>query len=111
MTVRMFRLEPGASLRYQVRPVGGRARPQLSLLVLRPDEGPSTELELCVSGVDPSGAVVADRGRVPLDKGYLAVVLEVRRQIEGLGIWGGDQEFDLVLDAVREDGEQRAAGV
>ena len=35
------------------------------------------------------------RGRVPIDRGYLEVVLEVRRQIGASGVWRGLLEFDL----------------
>jgi hypothetical protein len=84
MPLRMFRLAPGQSARYRVRPVGGGERPELSLMVLRPDEGRSPELQLEL--FDPSGGLV-DVGRVPLDQGYLAVLRELRNQLQSVSKW------------------------
>ena len=95
MPLRMFRLAPGQSARYRVRPVGGGERPELSLMVLRPDEGRSPELQLEL--FDPFGGLV-DVGRVPLDEGYLAVLREVRNQLHSVSRWREDKEFDLVMD-------------
>jgi hypothetical protein len=103
MTIRMFQLEPGGSIRYRVRPVGGPGHPELELSALRPDEGASTTLELSL--VNPATGFRC-AGRVALDEGYLAVVLEVRRQIAREGSWGVLREFDLVRV---DEGERRAA--
>ena len=95
MPLRMFRLTPGQSARYLVRPVGGGDRPELSLTVVRPDEGPSSQLQLEL--FDPCGGLV-DVGRVPLDQGFLAVLREVKNQLHSVSKWRENKEFDLVAD-------------
>ena len=95
MPLRMFRLTPGQSARYRVRPVGGGERPELSLMVLRPDEGRSPHLQLEL--FDSIGGLV-DVGRVPIDAGYLAVLRELRNQLNSVSRWREDKEFDLVVD-------------
>jgi hypothetical protein len=106
MPLRMFRLAPGQSARYRVRPVGGGERPELSLLVQRPDEGRSTELQLEL--FDPYGGLV-DVGRVRLDQGYLAVLREVRSQLHSVSKWREDKEFDLVTDEAGASAAQARA--
>jgi hypothetical protein len=76
-----------------VRPVGGGERPELSLVVVRPDEGPSTQLQLELH--DSSGGLV-DVGRIPIDEGYLAVLKEIRNQLHSVSKWREDREFDLL---------------
>ena len=95
MPLRMFRLEPGQTARYRVRPVGGGDRPELSLVVLRPDEGRSTELQLEL--FDSRGGLV-DVGRVRLDQGYLAVLRELKSQLHSVSKWREDKEFDLLCE-------------
>jgi hypothetical protein len=106
MPLRMFRLAPGQSARYRVRPVGGGERPELTLLVLRPDEGRSPELQLEL--FDPFGGLV-DVGRVPLDQGYLAVLREVNSQLHSVSKWREDKDFDLVTDEAEAGAEQAGA--
>ena len=95
MPLRMFRLMPGQSARFRVRPVGGGERPELTLVALRPDEGRSSQLQLEL--FDPQGGLV-DVGRVPIDEGYLAVLREVKNQLHSVSKWREDREFDLLLD-------------
>lgn len=104
MPLRMFRLVPGQSARYRVRPVGGGDRPELTLVVTRPDEGRSTQLELEL--FDPRGGLV-DVGRVPIDEGYMAVLREVRNQLHSVSKWREDKEFDLL--SAEEGGSAQAA--
>ncbi len=103
MPLRMFRLGPGESVRYRVRPVGGGDRAELRLHVVRPDEGSSTDLELSLT--DVAGGVL-DLGRIPLDGGYMAVLREVRRQFDSASNWCDQKDFDLVLFD-EEEAEQR----
>ncbi|MEM7305156.1 MAG: hypothetical protein AAF682_00730 [Planctomycetota bacterium] len=91
----MFRLAPGQSARYRVRPIGGGERPELTLVALRPDEGRSSQLQLEL--FDTHGGLV-DVGRVPIDEGYLAVLKEVKQQLHSVSKWREDREFDLLLD-------------
>ena len=74
-------------------PVGGPPRSELRLAVLRPNEGPSTTLELCLQ--DAGGGVV-DAGRIPISGGYLAVLKEVRKQLASVSDWRDQREFDLI---------------
>ncbi len=89
----MFRLAPGQSARYRVRPVGGLPRPELQLEVTRPDEGRSTQLELCLYD---AGGTMVDSGRVPIDAGYMAVLKALRDQFNSVSNWREDKEFDLI---------------
>ena len=93
MSATIFRLQPGEAACYRVRPIGQPGREELRLDVQRPDEGPSPELVLSVSDADGRKL---DSGRIPLERGYLAVVIEVRRQIERDGCWNGLREFELL---------------
>ena len=95
MPLRMFRLTPGHSARYSIRPIGGGERPELSLVVLRPDEGLSAQLQLEL--FDATGGLV-DVGRVPIDGGYLAVLKEVKNQLHSVSKWREDREFDLLAE-------------
>jgi hypothetical protein len=104
MPLRMFRLSPGQSTCYRVCPVGGGDRAELSLVVSRPDEGQSRELELEL--FDAHGGLV-DVGRVRIDQGYIAVLREVRSQLHSVSKWRDDKEFDLV--AGEADGSAQAA--
>jgi hypothetical protein len=73
-----------------------------SLLVRRPDEGQRAELELAL--VDPGGRQLG-RGRVPIDRGYLAVLREVRRQLHDAGLIDGGGELGLEIELrLQEDG-------
>ena len=93
MPLRIYRLLPGEHALYTLRPVGAAGLPRLDLRVERPDEGASVELEVVLC--DPEGAEHSN-GRVPLERGYMAVVREVRRQFELTGLWPREAEFDLV---------------
>jgi hypothetical protein len=105
----MFHLTPGGRALYRVLPAGPAVPAELILTVVRPDEGQSTEMELTLGA--PEGDVLGE-GRVELDKGYLGVVLEVRRQLDADGRWDGVREFDLVPaeERVDEDDASAAAG-
>ena len=105
MPLRMFRLAPGQTARYRVRPVGGPPRPELQLAVTRPDEGRSTQLELCLHD---SGGGMVDSGRVPIDAGYMAVLKALRDQFNSVSNWREDKEFDLVPE--EDETASRAAG-
>jgi hypothetical protein len=96
MPLRMFRLLPGQSATFRVRPVGGGDRPELSLAVFRPDEGRSPQLLLEL--YDARGGLV-DTGRVALDQGYAAVLHEVRQQLHSVSKWRENKDFDLVYAA------------
>jgi len=92
MTRHMFQMAPGEVEHYRVRPIGAPAREELLLEVHRPREGLAVMFELVLRS--ELGAELA-RGRVPIDRGYLEVVLEVRRQIGACEVWKGLLEFDL----------------
>lgn len=106
MPLRMFRLAPGQSARFLVRPVGGGERSELSLVVVRPDEGPSTQLQL---ELHDSGGGLVDVGRIPIDEGYLAVLKEIRSQLNSVSKWREDREFDLLPEAETVSGGEVAA--
>ena len=106
MPLRMFRLSPGQSTRYRVCPAGGVDRPELSLVVSRPDEGLSRELELEL--FDAHGGLV-DVGRVRIDQGYIAVLRELRSQLHSVSKWREDKEFDLVAEEVEGSGQSYEA--
>ena len=104
MPLEMFRLPPGGLLRYRVGFPGRAEAPRFGLQVSRPDEGPSPHLELRLS--DAKGAAIG-RGRVPIDRGYLAVLREVARQVATAGGWpagaGPDAELELRLESGEDE--------
>lgn len=81
MPLAMFRLQPGQALDYALHFPGLPLGP-LGLRAGRPDEGRSAELELQL--FDPEAGRLG-RGRVPIERGYLAVVREIDRQLEAIG--------------------------
>ena len=103
MPLQMYRLAPGNGLRYQIKFVGNPTREGLGLVVVRPNEGLSVELELRL--IDSDGKYVG-RGRVPIDRGYLAVVDEVRRQLCASEAASEADEFEL--RRISEEGEPMA---
>ena len=107
MTRHMFQLAPGGVEHYRVRPIGAPAREELLLEVRRPREGLAVTFELVLRS--ELGAEL-DRGSVAIDRGYLAVVLEVRRQIGSSEVWHGLLEFDLQHVPRGHAGERSATG-
>ena len=107
MTRHMFQMAPGEVEHYRVRPIGVPAREELLLEVRRPREGLAVAFELVLHS--ELGAELG-RGRVPIDRGYLEVVLEVRRQIGASEVWSGLLEFDLQHVPRGRTGEMGATG-
>ncbi len=100
MPLRIYKLSPGESVTYDLRPVGpsasatesGCSEP-LHVRVERPREGASVELELNL--MSASGVGLAS-GRVPLERGYMAVVQELRRELGRSKLWPPGLEFELL---------------
>ena len=78
MPLRMFKLKPGQKTHYRVSVPGRVTGSPLFLTADRPQEGLSLELALSLSS--STKGVIAN-GRVPLARGYLAVIQEVERQL------------------------------
>ena len=112
MPLRMFELSPGTRTRYRVVTRGQVPPDGLMLEASRPEEGLSVELELQL--VDSGGEVLSS-GRVPLDRGSLAVIREVERQVETVTGQAPSPDFELVhlgpeaADTERELGRTRAS--
>jgi hypothetical protein len=89
----MFQLLPGRRTLYRVVSLESPPSAEFLLEASRPDEGLSVELELRLR--DHEGAELAC-GRVPLDRGYLAVVREVERQVEQAVGRAPSPDFELI---------------
>jgi len=97
----MFRLAPGEATFFEVHLVQHPTATGLRLSATRPHEGRSVDLLLELQGRD--GRTLS-QGRVPIDRGYLAILFELRRQLELAGELELGHEFEL-----RRAAGQRAA--
>lgn len=92
MPLTMFRLAPGEAISYEIHLLQRPTAKGLRLDATRLREGPAADLVLALR--DARGEPLSE-GRVPIDRGYLAVVREVRRQLLLAGELAPDEEFEL----------------
>ena len=96
MPLRIYKLLPGEQVSYDLRPVSvpnGQVATPLVVRVERPREGLSVELEITLA--EPGGVGLTS-SRVPIERGYMAVVQELQRELGRTGLWSPGLEFELV---------------
>jgi len=88
----MFRLAPGEATFFEIHLVQRPTATGLILSATRPREGPSVDLLLELVGRD---GVALSHGRVPIDRGYLSILCELRRQLRLAGELKEGHQFEL----------------
>ncbi len=92
MPLSMFRLAPGEATRFEIHLVQRPTATGLLLCATRPREGRSVDLLLELLGRD---GLALSQGRVPIDRGYLSILCELRRQLRLAGELKEGDQFEL----------------